>query len=743
VARAAQAAEQAATTTRSVHDAVDHWGRSVAGAPRRLADLVTAIRVRDQLLERVVTEVVRRDIREQRLPTNERRVSSPRLRAEDIDPFAVPGESLRAESEHVAYCRGCNGAGVCTCGVCRGERRVRCGACGGGGKVLKQYKKRAAWIACSVCRGGGAVACGGCGAKGSVTCSGCAGSGHQLVWLAYDQSARWAVQVEPKSPVVYAHRQLREPRFLHEDDLGAFGVVAEEHADGPVALAGYRDVHRPILRASAASLDPRFERINRQQYLSLAVVRRDARYSMCGASGEIVLSGKELVASRTSGALRPIQRRLALWVGSTTGLAISTMLGLAKLRGVSPYFARSNVALTMLWCLGIASAVPTVGAALRSVGARLRWTPLRRSERYAAAASAAAFASMIALGYGARPRVGEVARALGAGDVARAKVVVGALREVRGLTPDVSEAEDAVTLAEANTLAGQARWALLDRMAARGGAGASGAATTARTERLRQIDAFIARSDPKAAIAALDRDFPESSRTDAEIATTRARAYDAAVAACADDPCRVSAALRAVAAAATEERAQRLSAARGRLLDSLRPSEVSGETTLARLERLRALAAVAVQYAGVAPADAEIVERAKKAGLWARDERAKVAILGKDAAVAEELLGSRATTDGKNTWIEVDGARAYLVLDARKTCRGLYIVGGEPGARFVRGSVWSADHLLSQALGRPAVVKTPIPNTSVVSRWWEGGVSVVARWDGGYPEELRIGDAAP
>src|SRR4051794_19167767 len=58
--------------TRSVHDAATTWARRIFGAPRDFADLITAIEVRDEILERVVSEVVRREVREQRTPCNRR-----------------------------------------------------------------------------------------------------------------------------------------------------------------------------------------------------------------------------------------------------------------------------------------------------------------------------------------------------------------------------------------------------------------------------------------------------------------------------------------------------------------------------------------------------------------------------------------------------------------------------------------------------------------------------------------------
>lgn len=49
--------------TRSVRDAAAHWARSIFGAPRNFADLIQSVQVRDEVFERIVTEVARREVR--------------------------------------------------------------------------------------------------------------------------------------------------------------------------------------------------------------------------------------------------------------------------------------------------------------------------------------------------------------------------------------------------------------------------------------------------------------------------------------------------------------------------------------------------------------------------------------------------------------------------------------------------------------------------------------------------------
>src|SRR5258708_3753802 len=112
------------TPKRSVRDAAEAWARTVFGAPRKFADLVRGVEVRDEVIHRVITNVVRRDIHEERLPSNARTRSAPRVDPRTVDPFAVPIEELRAASEHFPTCVGCGGAGKSACPSCRGGGRV-------------------------------------------------------------------------------------------------------------------------------------------------------------------------------------------------------------------------------------------------------------------------------------------------------------------------------------------------------------------------------------------------------------------------------------------------------------------------------------------------------------------------------------------------------------------------------------------------------------------------------------------
>ncbi|WP_394826107.1 hypothetical protein [Pendulispora albinea] len=725
-------------TARSIHDAAAAWARGVFGAPWQLDRLITAVDVRDQIFERLATEIVRRVVREVRAPSNERRASYPRLDPRSVDPYGVSVAELRAASEYIASCNQCTGAGRGPCNRCAGSKRAPCSSCEGSGKEVKHYERSSRVINCKACRGRGDVRCGSCDNRGQASCNVCLGSGYQHAWLTYEQQSRWSVRIEPNISELAMYPQLMEHRLLTVGDLASFRVLAEDAANGPVHRQG---LSRTSL-AETGGLAPE-ERVHRQQYIQFAAVHREVRFSMSGTTGTLVLSGTDLAPGRGSTALGPIRARLYAWAAMGVALAMATGVLMGALRGSGPYFEAIRSWITALWLLSLALAIPVLGAVLRSFQPGLRFRGLRPFEKVLGVAAAGAFGVFLLVGVIAQPRKGEVDRALSAGDVARARLVVDALKAAHPFAndDDVGEAEDAVLLAEAKSATGDARWEMLDQVSKRGGSRAADAAGSARTERLAEARRLIAEGTPAPAIAAMERWFPSLEKTDPEIAEALAAAHDHLGELCKDDVCRLQATRRANEVAATPARAERARAARDALFASFAPSEIAGESKLARLQRLREIAAGAARTPALAPGDEALVRRAKEAETWALSERAKVPVLGADRAIAEELFAAPATTDGNRVWIAREETIIYLALDATKTCRGLYVVGAR--AHSTHRAVSSAERILSQATGRASVMKGPPPGGGSASRWYESSTPVVARWRSGELIELRIGDAAP
>jgi len=728
------------TPNRSVQEAAASWAKSVFGAPFGFADLIFGVQVRDEVLERLFTTVARRDVREERIPTSQRRSSPPRVDPRSVDPFAIAPDALRAASEYVTSCARCGGSGSSECGHCSGGGRAACRNCGGSGHVRKYNRKSSRLVKCGVCRGGGSAPCGTCNGGGTVTCQGCTGSGHEVAWLAYDETSHGNVTVVPDSPVLVAYPQLREGRALAANELSAFATLKSVDARGPLLREGIDAIHSPLVREQAASVDPRLERISFQQYLKLAVVRRDATYEMCGTSGVLVFSGCDLVGARTPEALRPIHRRLYVWAAVALGLIVATRLIAGALVGTTAYFARTNGEVVAASWTGAALAFVFLGAALRELRPSFKFGTLKPIEKISGLGALAAVGVAGIIAVASRPRLAEVQQALSVGDTPRAKLVVEALVATKGETPDVREAVDATLMAEAEKVSGEPKLRVLDEVASRGGGRAPQAVQAARVERIREIQQAIDEKRMVDAVANIDRWFPNW-KSDPEVGSKRALADDVAYSSCPDDPCRYANATEANTALSTSERAARAAAAKATIVSRLSVSDVPSEPPLTRLQRLRSMIAVATQPAITASIDAEIAGKAKIAVEWARGERAKVALMNADEAVASELLGPLNEQDSKTATATVDGVGVFLSLDSQKKCRGVYMVGPTPGTRQLDANGEAATRLLSQAVGHPATVK-PAGNAAT-SRWTEGATPVLARWKDGKLMELRVGDATP
>ena len=94
-----------------IPSALQRWARSVFAAPRRPQDLITGVASCDEIVERLVTLVTRREVHEVRTGTHERRSTASRLDRATVDPFAFSAETLRVESQYIAQWGGSRGAG--------------------------------------------------------------------------------------------------------------------------------------------------------------------------------------------------------------------------------------------------------------------------------------------------------------------------------------------------------------------------------------------------------------------------------------------------------------------------------------------------------------------------------------------------------------------------------------------------------------------------------------------------------
>lgn len=720
-----------------VAEAADRWARKIFGAPRKFSSLIFQVENKDELVHRVLTEVVRRDLREERAASQERAATLLRVDPSRLDPFAYSQESIRAETVHTVPCATCGASGRASCSTCKGLANVSCAACGGGGKIRNPKTNRL--NKCKFCKGTGRTGCGTCGASGKVDCKTCNGSGHQRAWFTFVETRRVGVTILPQTPVALAHRQIAEPRMLSGSDVTAFTLSVDLRSPGPLTVTELDFDAGSAVQTALAGVDRRLERVTQQQYMQLRVERRDVSYRMCGTTGVLVLSGRSLAGAPTSDARRPIRRRLVIWplfvlfVGFFSAAASSTV-------GRSAYFKDAIGAASLLWLAAVLLSVFWIGGVLRAWGSGQGLKGLRRGEWVCCALWVGALVSSALVGLVVRPTVEEVDQALANGDTHRARVVLDALRERS--SDKFLDAEDAILMAEANVLKGEERLARLDQIAAHGRAQSDTAATVARAERLAEIRGLVADGRAAEAETAIDRWFSESWRGDPELAEERARAIDSKAEQCADDPCRLAVARAAEAAHGTPARAAAVERVRGKIVDTLVRREPEMELPAERLVSLAPVSVLAEQTLATVKEDEDLQALAVEARTWVADEHAKVAAIGADQATIQALFPPLHRRDERLLVALLEGTEVFFSFDAKGKCVALYAVG-PAGRRALHSRAWPADKILSQAVGRPVQVKRPEAAGASSVTWKESGIKVVARWHSGELMELRIGEASP
>jgi hypothetical protein len=562
-----------------------------------------------------------------------------------------------------------------------------------------------------------------------------------LAWLTWRETDRWDVTIAPSTPIVRAHAALQEDRALSQEDVAEFTLVREAHASGPLdtnALAADAE----LVRHELGTIDARLERVVAQQYIKFAVLRRDVTYEMCGTKGTLVLSGRHLAGATTPEAVRPIRRRLWAWLIAVPLVAAIAVVLRAISTGSTEYFETTRSATAGFGIIATLCAAPAMGTLLRSWRGGVRFHRIKLLPKLGMAAVALSLGAVPVIGLAARPSASDVDAALKSSNPARARVVIDAIKEGNGNSSDVLDLDDRVALAEASRVQGDARLAILDRVANRHGRSSADAASAALSERIAQAQHMIDNKNAAGALAALDRWFPGKTGVQPVVAEERARAHDVLSVACVTDVCRVGEAYDANVATPTSQRAAALATYRDAVNTQLDPKHVDAKDTVERLKQIGRLADTATGTLKRIPQDPDLTARANTGIQWADAERLKVPLLRNALPVATEILGTTSTS-GKNLAIaHLDGTDAYLTLDDSGRCTGIYAVGSG-SARVQQSQRWPAQRILSQAVGKPATIHDPTPASTSVSRWYEAGFPVIARWREGALIELRIGDATP
>jgi hypothetical protein len=205
--------------------------------------------------------------------------------------------------------------------------------------------------------------------------------------------------------------------------------------------------------------------------------------------------------------------------------------------------------------------------------------------------------------------------------------------------------------------------------------------------------------------------------------------------------------VEAVRASPTDAWRKLVSEARASIIQTLEFHDHPDQPPLDRVRQLQQLGTLAkiVEKIG---GDEEIVTKARMAAARAHEEREKIRLIGAPREVVAELLGAPTAADAAPPRTTLSRVAVYSSLRGDR-CVGLYLVGDSPKGRVLN----DADHaaataqILSQALGHKVALPNPPRQTggraATLSKWKDGGITVVARWSGRDLMELRVGDASP
>ena len=724
------------------------WARQLPMPPENPSDLVRSFELRAQYIGRLATKIVERKVVPRETPhRGALPVTGPRLALHTVDPWAYSPEELRSASLHVAACVHCTGAGNVPCRTCNGTMSAKCSGCNGAGKAYGYASNGSRRLMnCKQCGAKGELKCTAC-SEGEVACRTCRGSGRIEHWLEFTETDRSVLQVALDSKELRAFQWSAagpqvSPAEIAADakplgEVTALGVLTEEKA-AEIAPRAWLQTNwqelQPALRPG--------ERIQGQTLWLFEIPSVRLSYAIADAPPTAIsFEGRRMLAPPTSVDRQFEERAQKIRLARRALLVLGIGIPFAYLfRGF--YFWNGWVG---------ALTVCVAGAAV--AGERfVREATLGRdgARRWAATVAATAILAC-GLAVGAEPSLRAAERHLSAGRLDAAREELTALGE-----PDKkshAEAWAALHLAHAlsssdiGTVA-QNTAHIPERFQQRASA----------EQRLYDLtnDAVLqnlSKKDLGAAQAVLAQAMPvlqgdaKGKPFGSNLAELSARLKDAEFTECATDSCRWRVAFEAARTGPSEAREQRLLATRAKIMDGLRPQPRSGEPALSWLQKLDGAASLA-KALNETPGDEDLSTRVRATAKWTRDERQKIPLVGAERVVAAGLLGIPPDGDTVILSTVTSSIAVYCGMKGGR-CAGVYLVGSAKGARVLNDPAHAAvtAELLSQVLGHPASLPSPPKpvggKTPTMSRWRDGGVTLVARWQDSNLMELRIGDVKP
>lgn len=713
------------------------WTRRLPVSPPNPQEFIRSVEPKARGAARIYSTITERRVVWKEGPTHgSPPVTGLRRQASSVDLWAETSESLRNSSLSVLACSPCGGVGSTPCPKCKGRGNVQCWNCRGTRKAYGYAKNNSRRLMnCRQCDASGRVSCSGCN-SGSVSCAPCLGHGREQRWLELVDSVRTDVLVmsedEHLRRLVWTNEDMEQDAKL-VGEISANGVLPQEkvaqHLPGDWVKEHWGKTRVPVKVN---------ERITRQRFQVFEVPAARVSYGIMNApSTTVQFEGRRMLAP-------PVEEDRQLTARGRKVLAvrlplIAVALGIPLLYILRGSFFWNGWLAALLFSLG--------GFAVVTDRLVQDWTLGRRQKirQWRFGMSVYALIAIVVALF-AEPWLFEAPRDISEGRLDDAQTELQALGE-----PESHELQQAwADLHLAHALREQN----VDEVAKDALAMAPNAPERAKVEQHllslthQQVLASLERKNVASASEVLASAQPVLAQAfPKDLNELTARLYEAEHAACTTASCRWKTLSLALRAELTPSREQRLGQARAMLVEQLTPRPRPKAVTLDWVLHLHKTTALAAELADT-PHDPPVSVLAKQAATWAREERERIPLIGAEREVAISLLQLKATSHPNILSKTTESVALSCELrDGR--CVGAYLAGADKESRVLNNLKRTpvTKELLSRVLGHP--VELPAPpqprggKPPTQTTWKDGRVTLVARWNGIYLMELRIGEVKP
>ncbi|MCP3062741.1 hypothetical protein LXT21_28545 [Myxococcus sp. K38C18041901] len=727
----AEAIQQAAV------QAFVEWTRRLPVPPPNPKDFIRAVEPKARRAARLYSVITERQVVWKKgAPQGSPDVTGLRRQSDSVDPWAETHASLRESSLSILACSPCGSRGTVSCPNCAGREVVQCSNCGGSRKAYGHASNGSRRLMnCRSCSAKGTVPCPSC-RSGRVNCSACHGRGREQHWLEFVESVRFDFLVlseeEELRRLVWTKTDMEKDAKL-VGDISANGVLAQEK----VSLHLPEDWVHQHWGKTQVKLKPR-ERITSQSFQVFEVPAARVSYSIADAPPTTIeFEGQRMLAPPPS-ADRQFTAR-GRKVQAVRGLLLALALGIPLLYILRGAYFWNGLLVFMSVFLG-------VSAILAEHFVR-DWTLGRKGRARGWGIGAAVSALPVTvLAMVSEPSLQDARQHMSEGRLDDAQTELQALGEPE--SPELQQAWADLHLAHA------LREQNVDEVVKDALAMAPNAPERAKVEQhllsltRQQALASLERKDVASASTVLASAQPVLARSfSRDLGELTARLHDTEHAACSTDPCRWKALFAAYTAQPTPSRERLIGQLSTALQEQLTPKPRPKAATLDWVLHLHKTTALAAEMADT-PHDPQVSVRANQALTWAREEREQIPLIGAEREVAIALLQLTASSHPNILSKTTESVSLSCELrDGR--CVGAYLAGSDKESRVLNNLKRTpvTKELLSRVLGHP--VELPAPpqprggKPPTQTTWKDGRVTLVARWNGIYLMELRVGEVKP